>query len=285
MAFLVNTDGDGIHSIAYSWDTASRWPGPVIGGTSQFDWAAVPRGRVIVVSDVFRPRHLPQVYHQRPDRLFELAFVRVKVERDWPVPVFASTIDPKKQTTRVLGAFAFADDPVGVRELVQFLARDAANHALAHLFNTYATAARKELQAIERQKRQQQRELELRQRAEAAGVAYEDLLEGMEIWNRIRRHRYGPRRCFWCGRLLTDPASIVSGVGPECIRKFPSLMAAAKAKVLNLGRMRLDADRLLARFEQAGMAEMAAVIRDAEAHEKLVELVDSNSYFLNTEAE
>jgi hypothetical protein len=107
-------------------------------------------------------------------------------------------------------------------------------------------------------------------------VAYEDLLEGMEIWNRIRRHRYGPRRCFWCGRVLTDPASIVSGIGPECIRKFPALMAAAKAKVLDLGRLRFDADRLLARFEQAGMNELAAVVRDASDHEEFVTEGGSN---------
>jgi hypothetical protein len=276
MALIVNTDDDGIHSIATSSATVERWAGPSINGTSDFDWGTVPRGRVLLVSEVFRPRHLPQIYHQRPDGLFELAFVRLKMVHDhgheWPVPVFASTLDPKKQTTRVLGAFAFADDPAAVHELVQFRARDAANRALAHLFNTYAEATRKERQAEERRRRQQEREQELRQRAEAAGVAYEDLVAGMEIWNRIRRHRYGPTRCFWCGRLLTDPASIVSGIGPECIRKFPAVMAAAKAKVLDLGRLRFDADRLLARFEQAGMAELAAVVRDARAHEQLVEL-------------
>jgi hypothetical protein len=41
-------------------------------------------------------------------------------------------------------------------------------------------------------------------------------------------------------------------------------------KVLDLGRLRFDADRLLARFEQAGMADLAAVVRDARAHEQLV---------------
>jgi hypothetical protein len=274
MAFLVSTDAAGIHSIGTSSDDFERWAGPSVNGTNDIDWHGVARGRVIVVSDVFRPRHLPQIYHQRPDGLFELAFLRVKVERDhgheWPVPVFASTLDPKKQTTRVLGPFAFADEPAAVHELVQYRARDAANRALAHLFNEYATAARKERERELRRQREHERERELRQRAEVAGVAYEDLVEGMEIWNRIRRHRYGPKRCFWCGRLLRDPASIVSGIGPECIRRFPSLMAAAKAKVLDLGRMRFDADRLLARFEQAGMAEITAVIREARADEQLV---------------
>lgn len=272
MAFLVRTDEHGIHSIGTSSTAVEGWPGPKV--RFDFDWHGVTPGRVIVVEHVYRPRHLPQVFHQRPDGLYEVAFVRVKMERDrgheWPVPVFASTLDPKKQTTRVLGAFAFADDPAGVHELVQFNARDRANKALAHLFNTYAVAARKGRQAEERRQRQQQRERELRARAEAAGVAYEELVEGMEIWNRIRRRRYGPKHCFCCGRLLTDPASIVSGIGPECIRKFPALMAAAKAKVLDLGRMRFDADRLLARFEQAGMEDLAAVIREAKTHEQLV---------------
>jgi hypothetical protein len=274
MAFIVSTDRDGIHSIGTSSATADLWAGPSVNGRNDIDWHGVARGRVIVVAEVFRPRHLPQVYHQRPDGLFEMAFVRVKVVHDhgheFPVPVFASTLDPNKQTTRVHGPFAFADDLAAVHELVQFRARDAATRNLAHLFNTYAEAARKERQAEQRRLRQQEREQELRQRAEAAGVAYEDLVEGMEIWNRIRRHRYGPRRCFCCGRLLTDPGSIVSGIGPECIRRFPALMAAAKAKVLDLGRLRFDADRLLARFEQAGMADLAAVVRDARAHEQLV---------------
>lgn len=272
MAFLVSTDDHGIHSTGTNSTLVERWPGRKV--LFDFDWQGVQQGRVIVVEDVYRPRHLPQVFYQRPDELFEVAFLRVKIEHDrghqWPVPVFASTIDPKKQTTRVLGAFAFADDLAGVHELVQWRARDRANKALAHLFNTYAEAARKERRAEERRQREQQREQELRQRAEAAGVAYEDLVAGMEIWNRIRCHRYGPKHCFACGRTLTDPTSIVSGIGPECIRKWPALMAAAKAKVLDLGRMRFDADRLLDRFEQAGMNDLAAVVREARAHELLV---------------
>jgi hypothetical protein len=53
-------------------------------------------------------------------------------------------------------------------------------------------------------------------------------------------------------------------------------MAAAKAKVLDLGRLRFDADRLLARFEQAGMNELAAVVRDASDHEEFVTEGGSN---------
>jgi len=272
MAFFVQIDDHGIHSIGTSSAVVERWAGRKV--RFDFDWQGVQRGRVIVVEDVYRPRHLPQVFHQRPDELFEVAFVRVKIERDrgqeWPVPVFASTLDPQKQTTRVLGAFAFADDLAAVHELVQWRARDRANKALAHLFNTYAEAARKERRAEERRQREHERERELRQRAEAAGVTYEDLVAGMDAWNRMRRHRYGPSRCLWCGRTLTDPASIVSGIGPECIKRFPAVMAAAKAKLLDLGRMRFDADRLLARFEQAGMEDLAAVIREARAREQLV---------------
>lgn len=274
MAFIVSTDEHGINSIGTSWATAERWTGPAIHGTSDFDWSRVARNRVIVIGEVFRPRHLPQIYHLRPDGLFELAFVRVKIERDqgrhWPLPVFASTLDPKKQTTRLLGAFAFADDPVGVHNLVQFRARDAANRALAHLFNSYAEAIRKQQRQQRREEQRRQRESELRQRAEAAGETYEDLVAGMEIWNQIRRRRYGPTRCFCCGRTLTDPASIVSGIGPECIRRFPAILAAAKARVLDLGRIRFDADRLLSRFEQAGMADLVAVLREAKAHEEIV---------------
>jgi hypothetical protein len=278
MAFLLHIDDEGLARIGTFSETVERWSGPKIGPSwcAEFDWRGVERGRVIVVEHVYRPRHLPPLFHQRPDELYEVAFHRVKVEHDrgqeWHVPVFASTLNPKKQTTRVLGAFAFADDLDAVHKLVQYRAMDAANRALAHLFNTYSGAVRKERLEAQRQAERDQREQALRQKAAEAGVAFDDLLEGMKVWNKIRRKRYSPRHCFWCGRLLTDPASIVSGIGPECIRKFPALMAAAKAKVLDLGRMRFDADRLLQRFERAGMAELAAVIREAHDHEQLVEL-------------
>jgi len=274
MAFLVSTDDDGIHSIGTSSSVVERWTGHSINGTDDFDWRAVPRGRVILTAGVYRPRHLPQVYHQRPNGLFEMAFVRVKESREGGLylqqPVFASTLDPKKQTTRVLGAFVFADDLAAVHALEQYRARDAANRDLANWFHTYSEAARKERDRAARQQRDREREQQLRQRAEAAGVPYDDVVEGMRIWNGIRSRRYSPRRCFWCGRLLTDPASVVAGIGPECIRQFPALRAAARAKVLDLGRMRFDADRLLARFEQAGMADIVQVIREAKQHEELV---------------
>lgn len=278
MAFLLTINAEGLASIGTSSAVVERWIGPKNGGSwcADFDWHEVERGRVIVVEHVYRPRHLPQVFHQRPDGLYEVAFHRVKVEHDhgheWPVPVFASTIDPTKQTTRVLGAFAFADDPDAVHELVQYRARDAANRALAHLFHTYADAVRQERLEAQRQAERDEREHELRQRAAAAGVTYEEVVDGMQLWNTIRRRRYGPKHCFCCGRLLKDPASIVSGIGPECIKRFPALMAAAKAKLLDLGRMRFDADRLLQRFERAGIAELAAVVREAHHHEQLVEL-------------
>lgn len=273
MAFCIRIDEHGETSIIRNHETGERWPGPHT--YRDFDWTTLPRGTRLVIEDVFRPRHLPKVFHQREDGLFEVDFVRVKVEVDrgytWQGPVFASTIDPKVKTTRAHGAFAIASDADAVHALVQFKARERAEDALSHGFATYAAGQRKEREAARRREREEAREQDLRRHAAEAGVEYEELLEGMEAWNAIRRKRYPANRCFVCGRALTDPASIVSGIGPECIKKLPHLIAAAKAKVIDIGRLRFDADRLLARFDRAGMAEMSRVIREAVAHEQLID--------------
>jgi len=275
MAFALKHDKHGLLFVERSWNLVERWQGHnTYDHDARFDWKAVKPGTRVVIEDVFRPRHLPAVFHQREDGLFEVDFVRVRIKQDqgmtWQEPVFASTLDPKKRTDRAHGAFAFADDTEAVNALVQFKARQRAETMLADLFTSYAEAVRQEQTKKRQQHAREQREQELRRKAAEAGVEYEDLLDGMKLWNTIRRKRYAPNRCFWCGRPLTDPASIVSGIGPECIKRFPGLLAAAKAKVIDIGRLRFDADRLLARFERAGMAEITAVIREAQAQEELV---------------
>jgi len=275
MAFALNHDANGLLYVARSWNLAERWQGHnTYDHENRFDWKTVTPGTRFVIESVCRPRHLPPVFHQREDGLYEVDFVRVKVESDqgyeWQKPVFASTLDPKKRTDRANGAFAFANDPVAVDALVQFFARQRDETMLADLFTSYANAVKDERRRQRLAEERGQREQELRRKAAEAGVTYEELLDGMKLWNSILRKRYAPNRCFWCGRPLTDPASIVSGIGPECIKRFPGLLAAARAKVIDIGRLRFDADRLLDRFERAGMAEIATVIRAANAHEELV---------------
>lgn len=274
MAFGIRIKEDGETSIVHSSDLGVRWPGPHTL-RHEFDWTSLPRGTRLVIEEVSRPRHLPEVFYRRDDGLFEVDFVRVKTETErghtWHKPIFASTIDPKKQTDRAYGAFAIASDADSVHALAQFKARERAEAALAHGFATYAAGQRKERDAARRREREQAREQRLRRLAAEAGVEYEDLLEGMKAWNAIRRKRYPANRCFVCGRALTDPASITSGIGPECIKRLPHLLAAAKAKVIDIGRLRFDADRLLARFDRAGLAEMSSVIRETVAHEQLVD--------------
>jgi hypothetical protein len=275
MAFGIRIDKRGSLSIVRGWSVSERWRGSHT--LNPFDWGALPRGTRIVIEEVFGPRRLPKVFREREDGLFEVDFVRVKVTTDrgqkFQTPIFASTIDPKRQTDRAFGAFAIASDAEAVHRLSQFKARERAETALADLFASYARGEQKERQAARRRQEQEAREQELRRRAAEVGVEYEELLEGMKLWNTIRRKRYPVNRCFACGKTLTDPASIVSGVGPECIRKFPAILAAAKAKLIDIGRLRFDAERLLTRFERAGMAEMSRVIRDAVAGEQLVEQV------------
>lgn len=278
MAFIVGTDKDGLHFIKRTSDAAERWP----HHTAHFDgWANVQLGTRIVVTDVFRPRHLPPISQPRPDGLHEVVLIRMKRERytlgygadqrmveDF-VPVFAVPADGKQRPARVFGEFAFADQAASVAELVQFKARERAETALADLFTSHATARKKELHHSRLEAARHKQQQMLADRAAAVGVTTDELADGIKVWNTIRRRKYGPKQCMACGRTLTDPASIVRGVGPECLKYLPAIKAAARARVLNIGHMRYDAVRLIRRFEQAGAAEVVEALEEARAIEDL----------------
>jgi len=278
MAFMVCTDKDGLHYVQLDSNVTDRWS----HHTHHFDrWSEVPIGTRIVVTDVHRPKHLPAISTPRPDGLHEVVLVRMKVERytlgygldkrqhEDLVPVFAVASDPKKRPSRAFGYFAFADDAGMVRSLVQHEARQRANTALANSFTSYANGCKAEREKLRVDDARRQREQRLEALAAEAGVSVDDLKDGIDAWNRIRRKRYPVNACLVCGRKLTDPASIVTGVGPECVKYLPKIKAAAKAKVLDVGRMRWDADRLVNRFQRAGVDEIAQAVSEAALMESL----------------
>jgi len=241
------------------------------------DWDPLPIGTRLIVTNVFRPKHLPPISQPRPDGLHEVVLVRMKKEkhtfgygvhqetREWLRPVFAVADDPKKRPAKWLGEFALADDPAMVQALAQFHARERANTALADMFTSYGRGIKKERDKEKALRARADRQQALVAQAAEAGLTADELAKAIELWNKIRRQRYSPNRCMACGRVLSDPASILTGIGPECVKYFPAIKAAARARILDVGRMRFDGARLVERFKRAGINELATVVAEAAA--------------------
>jgi hypothetical protein len=277
MAFEVRTDKEGHHDVvSICRRDDDRWSHSTFGFGQ---WADLPIGTRFVFTSVFRPKHLPPLSVPRPDGLHELVLARKKVDRysvgygedekmhERIVPVFVSPTDPKKRPARVHGNFAFADDAEMVRSLIQFESRREAERTMADLFKSYAKACKKEAEQAKARQALEDRERMLEERAAEVGVTVDELKSGIDAWNRIRAGKYRENECMVCHRPLTDPASIVSGIGPECVKHFPGIKAAARAKVIEVGRMRFDGQRLIARFKRAGVEELVAVIESQRAAE------------------
>ena len=155
MAFSVGTDKDGLHYIRHSSEACERWPQHTV---SYEGWANVPLGTRVLVTAVYRPQHLPPISRPRPDGLHEVMLARMKRHRytvgygvhqtshEDLIPVFVIPDDSKKRPARAFGEFAFTEDAASVAALVQFKARQRAQTALAHLFTSYADAAKRELE-------------------------------------------------------------------------------------------------------------------------------------------
>lgn len=278
MAFIIATDKAGLHFIKLTSDAAQRWPQHTAGYER---WGSVPPGTRILVTNIFRAQHLPPISHPRADGLHEVVLARMKSHRytmgygvhqtsheDF-LPVFIVPGDSKKRPARVFGDFAFADDAVSVAALIQFQARQRAETALAHLFTSYATGVGKELKLARVDAVREERQRMLVERAAAVGVTADELARAIKVWDAIRRHKYGANKCMACGRALTDPPSIVRGIGPECLKYFPALKAAAHARVLNIGHMRYDGERLIERFKRAGATEIVQALEESRFVEEL----------------
>jgi hypothetical protein len=273
MAFLVRPDEHGGQSVSLSSDYTERWTGP----DTYHKWEQIPVGTRLVVARVFRAKHLPPISQPRPDGLHEVVLLRLKKVRhtqgfgvhkeiiESTVPVFAVVGDSKKRPARLCGEVAFADDPGMVQSLLQFIARNKAEQQLRHLFSDYGFGVSKQRNKEKAKQAAAERRRVLEARAAEAGLTADELEKAIDLWNTIRREHYPVNRCMACGRNLRDPASIVSGIGPECVKYFPAIKAAARARILDVGRMRFDGARLVERFKRAGIDELATVVAEAAA--------------------
>jgi len=265
MACRVSVDGRATANWLGDAPGLRLWPycleGRDGGAEGWAGWHWVARGTRVVVWSISGPLESWGV----PDGCGEVVFLRVKWERQGAMtyanPVFGPVAGGSKSSDKLLGRFAFADDEVGVAELRRSVAWHRGEQAMAALFNSFAVGQKKEAMRVEAARRREERESELARIAASVGVTLDELKRGMALWDRLRRGRYPVGSCLLCGRTLTDPASIVSGVGPECIQQLPQLRAAVAAKVVDVGRLRWSAEQLVARFERVGAEDLAAVVR------------------------
>lgn len=276
--FTVSYRPDGIGYVSTNSTLCRRWPHHL----SDVDWSTIAKGTRVLVVDVYRAKHLPPISQPRPDGLHEIELARTPLRRyelgygsqkktyENVCPVFIVPGDPKRRPAKVFGNFAWADDPGMVAGLLEYLALERADRELAHLFSSYTNGARRELEAAKRKAAVDERRRLLADKAKSVGVSVDELEAGIAIWNKLRRKRFSATSCLCCGRRLSDPASIVSGIGPECIRHLPAIRAAAKAKVIDIGKMRWDGDRLVERFKRAGVDELVRVVEDARQLEAIV---------------
>ena len=235
-----------------------------------FDFETIPRNTRLMLEHCYVSKAAAPYWQPRPDGLYDVIFLRVKKSVDKqqsPPYVFFTPIIQSvasgKQTSRIIGRFAFADNPDEVRQLALYVAEKKAEEAQQELKMVADRAERKAQDSARYAVAKAAREVELRDKAALVGVSYEELCDGITSWDRIRKQTYRPSCCLCCGRAITDPVSVVRGIGPECISKLPNVAAAMRANVLSIGRLRYSADALVARLTKAGFNEMARTVADA----------------------
>jgi len=262
MSVLVRADGSAVADCSLP-DAVEIGPfcDDLPGSSLWSGWRTVPRGSVVLVWTL---RKMSPVWGLG-DRFGEVVFwgVRERTEagRRWCYPVFAAISDTSKRSDRLRAWGVLADDLEAASRFRQSVARQRGEEQLAALFGSFAKAQRRHDQVEAARQRRADRDRDLASKAAAVGCTLEDLKAGIELWDRLRRKRYPVGCCLLCGRTLTDPASIVSGVGPECIQRLPRLRAAVRAKVVDIGRLRWNGEHLVRRFETAGARDLADLLR------------------------
>jgi hypothetical protein len=258
----------GLPYIMKSFDVVERWAGPNSYGLSSEAWEEVPKGTELAFVNLAYPQHLGPPCERRPDGLWRVFFVRTAVtakgtDDEYRFPWLGA--DPKaKKQVRAVGEFAFADDAAQVEALVQFEARREANNALASGFMSYAEGLAKERKAAERAARLEAKNRLLAEKSAAAGITVAELTAAMRIWDDFRQNRFRSNRCLLCKKTLTDPVSIETGIGPECVKRVPHLLAAAKVHAVEIGKLRHSAGTLLERFKRAGLTELVKLVEDEQ---------------------
>ena len=235
-----------------------------------FDFETMPRNTRLVLEHCCVSKAVAHDWQPRPDGLHDVIFVRAKrsVDKRRSPPYVSFTpiiqsVASGKLTSRIIGRFAFADNPEEVRELVLYVADKKAEESRQELKRLADQAEQKAQDSARYAVARDARDTELRAKAASVGVSYDELCDGIKSWNRIRSQTYRPNCCLCCGRVMTDPVSVVRGIGPECIHNFPNVVAAMRANVLNIGRMRYTAQALVARLTKAGFSHMARTVAEA----------------------
>ena len=234
-----------------------------------FDFETMPRNTRLVLEHCCVSKAVAHDWQPRPDGLHDVIFVRAKrsVDKRRSPPYVSFTpiirsVASGKLTSRIIGRFAFADNPDEVRQLVLYVADKKAEEMQQEVKRLADQADRRAQDSARYALARAAREVELRAKAASVGVSYEELCDGIKSWDRIRRQTYRPNCCLCCGRVITDPVSVVRGIGPECIYKFPNVAAAMRANVLDIGRLRYTAQALVARLTKAGFNQMAKTVAE-----------------------
>lgn len=212
------------------------------------------------------------MFTPRSDGLFEVEFLRMKKttretcmgEKEvYFSPLFCQPGNPKKTCTAGY-QFAFADDPEQVAALLAYVAEQKQRDDIRKQEYEAREADKKRQRDEDFKRLQEQREQELRTKAEAIGVSYEDLVDGCKQWDQLRSRYYRPNCCFICNRVLTDPVSIKTGIGPECVKQIPNMMAAMKANAVDIGKLRYRSQQLVERLTRAGFDSMAEILLERD---------------------
>lgn len=231
-----------------------------------FDWAKVAKGTRVLFELFWGSKK----FAPRADGLFEGEFLRMKkTTRETCTgekevcfsPLFCEPGNPTKTFTAGY-QFAFADDPDQVAALLSYVAEKKQQGEVARQEKEAKRVAEKLRRDEESRQLREQREQELRTKADEIGVSYEDLVDGCKQWDQLRNKSFSPNRCFICNRVLTDPVSIKTGIGPECVKDIPKMLAAMKSNAVDIGKLRYRSQQLIERLTRAGFDAMADMVKE-----------------------
>ena len=244
----------------------------------EFDWTTVVTGTRVVVERLHLSRQAAAKWIPRDDGLYEVAFLRMRkttheckeevdgefvdVKKPVSYPLFCEPGDPKK-TCNVGYQFAFADNPDQVAALLAYVSENKKRDEIRKQEHEAKRQDDKRQREDNLLRLQEERDKEMRAKAAAIGVSVEDLVDGCKQWDQLRSRSFRANCCFLCNRTLTDPVSIKTGIGPECVKEIPNMQAAMKANAVDIGKLRFRSQQLVDRLTRAGFDTMAEMVREA----------------------
>ena len=177
-------------------------------------------------------------------------------------PLFYEIGNPKKTCTAGY-EFAIASDSEQVTALLAYVSENKKRDEIRKQEHEAKRQDDKRQREDNLLRLQEERDKEMRAKAAAIGVSVEDLVDGCKQWDQLRSRSFRANCCFLCNRTLTDPVSIKTGIGPECVKDIPNMQAAMKANAVDIGKLRFRSQQLIDRLSRAGFDTMAAMVREA----------------------